>query len=386
MSSGPWDYVLVGGGLANGLLALALLDRGRRVALVEREERLGGNHTFCFHARDLPPHATWAAPLVQHRWDGYEVRFPRLARRVASAYRGFVGEHLDAVVQRRFAEASGAELHLGSTATAVDARGVTLADGQRIEGTAVIDARGPGRGPVADAGFQKFVGREVELERPHGLPRPVLMDATVPQVDGLRFFYVLPLSPTRLLVEDTRFSDGPVLDVHDLGAEVEAYLARNGWEVAALVREESGVLPMPWAPLPHPGRAPLLAGYAGGMLHPATGYSVPVAARLAVEVAKREPGALAGGALDPWIHELRQRQRLPLLLNRLLFQATPAASRVHVMERVHRRPDALLERLYALEATGRDAARLLVGRPPRGVPVGKAGLALVRSLRDGARP
>lgn len=375
----------MGGGLANGLLALALLDRGRRVALVEQTGRLGGNHTFCFHARDLPAAATWAAPLVQHRWDGYDVRFPRLTRRVSSVYRGFVGEHLDAVVQRRFADSPEAELLLESEAIAVDARGVTLANGQRIEGTAVIDARGPGREPIADAGFQKFVGREVELTDPHGLTRPVLMDATVPQLDGLRFFYVLPLSPTRLLVEDTRFSDGPALDVDDLGAEVDSYLERHGWDVAALVREESGVLPMPWAPLPHPGRAPLLAGYAGGMLHPGTGYSVPVAARLAVEAAKLEPSALASGALEPWIQDLRQRQRLPLLLNRLLFQATPAANRVHVMERVHRRPDALLERLYAMEATGRDAARLLVGRPPRGVPVGKAGLALVRSLRDGAR-
>ena len=326
MSSGPWDHVLVGGGLANGLLALALLDRGRRVALIEQAGRLGGNHTFCFHARDLPPDAPWAAPLVQHRWDGYDVRFPRLTRRVGSVYRGFVGEHLDAVVQRRFADSPQAELFLESEAIAVDARGVTLADGQRIEGTAVIDARGPGREPVTNAGFQKFVGREVELERPHGLTRPVLMDATVPQVDGLRFFYVLPLSPTRLLVEDTRFSDGPTLDVDDLGAQVDAYLERHGWEVAALVREESGVLPMPWAPLPHPGSAPLLAGYAGGMLHPGTGYSVPVAARLAVEVAKLEPNALASGALEPWIEDLRQRQRLPLLLNRLLFQATPAAN------------------------------------------------------------
>ena len=46
------------------------------------------------------------------------------------------------------------------------------------------------------------------------------MDATVPQVDGYRFFYVLPLAPDRLLVEDTYFSDSTHLDVAQLRTEM----------------------------------------------------------------------------------------------------------------------------------------------------------------------
>ncbi len=50
------DYALVGGGLQNGLLALALRAArpAARLALVERGATLGGNHTWCFHAGDLP--------------------------------------------------------------------------------------------------------------------------------------------------------------------------------------------------------------------------------------------------------------------------------------------------------------------------------------------
>ena len=90
---------------------------------------------------------------------------------------------------------------------------------------------------------------------------PLLMDATVPQTDGLRFFYVLPMSPTRVLVEDTYFSDSAALDSPKLRAEVLAYAAQSGFVVRAIVREEQGVLPLPTrrAAIPR-GVSPIVAG------------------------------------------------------------------------------------------------------------------------------
>ncbi len=83
-----FDYLLVGGGLQNGLLALALRPRSRpRASLVERGAALGGNHTWSFHDDDLPPDArAWVAPLVAHRWSAHEVAFPahRRVRRPAT--------------------------------------------------------------------------------------------------------------------------------------------------------------------------------------------------------------------------------------------------------------------------------------------------------------
>ena len=50
-----YDYILVGGGLQNALIALLLAERrpGTTLALLEREERLGGNHTWSFHDTDV---------------------------------------------------------------------------------------------------------------------------------------------------------------------------------------------------------------------------------------------------------------------------------------------------------------------------------------------
>src|SRR5438128_17995 len=85
----PFDLVLVGGGLQNGLIALAALHAHPRcrIALIEASDRLGGNHTWCVHARDVSPSArVWFEPLIVQRWPSYDVRFPALARTLASEY------------------------------------------------------------------------------------------------------------------------------------------------------------------------------------------------------------------------------------------------------------------------------------------------------------
>ena len=75
-SSAP-DLLLLGGGLANGLLALRLsqvrpeLD----VRIVEAADRLGGVHTWSFFEPDLTPaQRAWIAPLIACRWPGYSLQ------------------------------------------------------------------------------------------------------------------------------------------------------------------------------------------------------------------------------------------------------------------------------------------------------------------------
>ena len=71
-----------------------------------------------------------------------------------------------------------------------------LVDGRRLTAPLVIDARGPRRSRRLVLGWQKFLGQEVRLAAPHGLARPIIMDATVSQLDGYRFLYVLPTGLT----------------------------------------------------------------------------------------------------------------------------------------------------------------------------------------------
>jgi lycopene beta-cyclase len=211
-----YDYVFVGGGLASGLCVLALLDAAPhlRLAVVEREARLGGNHTWCFHARDVSAdERRWVDPLIVQRWPGYEVRFPRRTRRLASPYVCVTSQRLHEVVSSRLARAPN-RLLLGRSATKISANSVTLDDGETLQGAIVVDATGPRVAASQPAqGYQKFVGVEVEAEPPPSLRlEPILMDARLPQEDGFRFMYLLPFARDRWLLEETFFSDHPALD------------------------------------------------------------------------------------------------------------------------------------------------------------------------------
>ena len=369
-----YDYVLVGGGLQNALVAMALAEREPRpsIALVERGERLGGNHTWCFHEGDLPDGgAGFIDPLVAHRWTGHEVLFPTLRRRLQVPYAAITSERLDQVLRARLEPGA---LRLGRSARAIESHRVVLDDGQVLSGRVVIDARGPARGGEGTGeggcGYQKFLGLELALERPHGLAVPLLMDATVAQIDGFRFVYVLPLAPDRLLVEDTYFSDGAALDRAALRERALGYAKSRGFGRAEVVREEEGVLPMPWRGdgLPRPaGDGPLVAGYQGGWFHPATGYSFPIAARLAALVGALDGERLFGPELARMAAAVRRQAAFARQLNRLLFRWCAPAERWQILERFYRLPEELVRRFYALEMAPQDMARIVIGRPPRGL-------------------
>ena len=224
------DALLVGGGLASSLIALRLKRSrpGLKIIMLEREARIGGEHTWCHFATDVSPAISdWLGPLIAHDWAGYDVRFPKRRRTLTTHYRAITSGRLHAVMSRVL----GADAWLGVEASEVKADSVRLVDGRRLAAPLVIDARGPRRSTRLALGWQKFLGQEVRLAAPHGLTRPVVMDATVAQLDGYRFLYVLPTGADTLLIEDTRYSDGPALDRAALEADIAAYALAQGWQV-----------------------------------------------------------------------------------------------------------------------------------------------------------
>ncbi len=249
--------------------------------------------------------------------------------------------------------------------------------GERIDARCVIDARGFAPHPALETGFQKFLGMEVELAAPHGLSAPVIMDATVPQLDGYRFIYLLPFSPTRLLIEDTRYSDGGDLDLPAIRDDIAAYAAAQGWTIRETLREETGALPIAlafdvrafWKGVTVPR-----IGMRAAQFHPVTGYSLPDAVRSANLIAQHWQGDLTAALRADAIRRDRPFYRM---LTRMLFRAADPTERWRVLERFYRLPEPLIERFYAGTTTPADMARILMGKPP--VPITRALRALAES-------
>lgn len=369
MRSESPGLVLAGGGLANGLIAWRLrqLRPQLPLTLLEASPTLGGNHTWCFHDGDLDAaQRAWLAPLVAHRWPAHAVMFGARTRRLASGYNAVSSERFHEVL----AQALGQAVRLSTPLAEVHPDRAVTAAGEVIEGTAVIDGRGFAPAPALDLRYQKFLGLELRTRQPHGVAHPVLMDARVPQLDGYRFVYVLPLAPDRLLVEDTYYADTPALDPATLRGRALAYAQAQGWHVAQVLREEQGVLPIAidgdmqafWQ---HQRGQPV-SGLRAGLFHPTTGYSLPQAVRLA-ELIARQPD-LSAAALATVIERHARRvwrsQGFFRALNRMLFLAGQAEGRHRVLAHFYRLPDALVARFYGERLTPLDMLRIVTGKPP----------------------
>ncbi|MCI4591286.1 lycopene beta-cyclase CrtY [Sphingobium sp. BYY-5] len=363
------DLAIIGGGLAGGLIALAFaaLRPEVRLLLVEQGEQAGGNHIWSFFDGDVALRDRWLVdPLIAHRWpQGHEVRFPDYARRLDTPYNSVTSVQF-AVHLRRVL---GDRLLTGAVVTGLSPQGITLADGRSIRAGAVIDARGAGDMSVLRCGWQKFVGHALRCEAPHGIDRPVIMDATVEQQDGYRFVYLLPWDDRTLFVEDTYYSDSPDLDVPAIDARIAAYAQARGWR-AEVIHREQGVLPVVHGgdfDLYWPKDDPVArAGVRAGLFQPMTGYSLPDAVRFALWLADRPlddlPIATRAYAGAHW-----RRGGYYRLLGRMLFGAARPDQRWRVFARFYRLRPALIQRFYAGRSTIADRIRILCGRPP--VPI-----------------
>ncbi|MEE1878084.1 lycopene beta-cyclase CrtY [Altererythrobacter litoralis] len=377
------DVAIVGGGLAGGLIALAL-HRAHpewRLQLLERGATLGGNHRWSWFSSDLSHEGeALLEPFRQIRWDdGYDVAFPRRRRQLAAGYRSLASEDFDSGLKRLLPPEA---IRLNAGVAELDAAGVTLDGGERVRARTVIDCRNFSPSPHLLGGWQIFMGRHLKLGEAHGIARPVIMDATVAQSapagngGAYRFVYVLPLAAQEVFIEDTYYAEDPALDRSLLSSRLDRYAARHGWAEGLPVGHETGILPVITggnfgaylASIREPGVA--VAGARGGFTHPLTSYTVPIAVENALAIA--EQGDLAGAQLARFCEDRArahwQRTGIYRALGRMLFKAAEPERRVDIFERFYGLPEKLIERFYACHSTLPDRLRILTGKPPVSIP------------------
>ncbi len=358
------DLVLVGGGLANGILAWRLVTTRPDVtfALVEAGPTLGGNHTWSFHGTDVTKaQLEWLWVLASKSWPSHDVLLGAEPRRIGGGYHSIRSEDFHWKLADRLKD----RLRLKTKVTELGPTFAALSTGERLEAKAVIDGRGFSSAPSWPCGYQKFLGLDVELERPHGLEVPLLMDGRVEQPGAFRFIYVLPWDERRVLIEDTYYADDASLDLPTLRARIDVYLASRGWAVRQRLREESAALPIPLR-----GDAPALErptiGVAAGLFHGTTGYSVPMAVELADELSRLED--FSAQKLTSWLQDRAKahwaEQAFFRMLNRMLFRGAAPEQRVKIFESFYRHDDGLIGRFYAGKLTALDKLTVLA----RGAP------------------
>lgn len=369
---GRCDLAIVGGGLSGGLIALAVARQSPDldIRLIEAGERLGGNHRWSWFDSDLDDtRRALLEPFRKAEWtDGYDVRFPAYRRHLQGGYNSLASADFHAALMRELPQGT---VMVKRPVAELSADAVTLANGERISARAVIDCRGIDEAPELEGGWQVFLGRHMRTARPHGVTRPMIMDAGVEQHGAYRFVYVLPLGLDELFIEDTYYADSPELDRRALGSRVELYCQKHGWD-GEILGHETGVLPVitggNFAAFQHARRIEgvAAAGATGGFVHPLTSYTVPFAVRVAHLVAENAtlPGEQLAALLEAQARRHWGRMKFYRRLGTMLFGAAQPERRFRIFERFYRLKRPLIERFYAGNSTFADRMRILSGRPP----------------------
>ena len=241
---------------------------------------------------------------------------------------------------------------LGSKVVAVREDALVLDGGETIKAEGAIDARGLTSMSMLALLHEARFERDYRFAAPHGVDRPVLIDATIDQGPGLRFFECVPLSEQRLRIADVCLSERAMPD-EQAGSRLAAYVRARGWSRPRVGGEQALARPLPmggdFAAFWRLGgaRAAKL-GLRGGFIHPVTGRTVGDAARMALLLSRQRD--FSGGALhDLFEAEARQlwkKRELPRALVAAIAQAPPERRR-GLLERLYRLDSALLQRLQA---------------------------------------
>lgn len=274
-----FDVVVVGSGPAGWAVAHACAERGLDTALVAPRPDAVWRPTYGLWADQAA-----ALPAGSDTVTATSVRAGD--RRLPRGYTVLDNASVLAAYRR-----GAVRVVRGSVVAVEPGRHVVLRGGERVAGRVVVDASGRRRvlsgGPLAgDRVEQTAYGVVVPAAAAEPL---VARDDAVfmrwHQGSGWpTFLYAVPLPGGRTLLEETSLARRPGLPMADLAERLAGRLAAAGIPAADVLAVERVRFAVD-LPLPRAAPGVVAFGVAGGMMHPATGYSVGEALTTAPTVA-----------------------------------------------------------------------------------------------------
>jgi lycopene beta-cyclase len=280
-----YDFIIAGGGAAGlGLayqMAMSNL-RDRSILIVDRDRKESNDRTWCFWANQ----PTRFDHLVYRVWDQVEVvsdNFHRVYNLRPYQYRMIRGIDFYQGVKEALAEFPQVTFMHDRVNAVEDSKDrknalVTINDTE-VEARWAFDSifkpsdffRGPKQYHYLK---QHFKGWEIETPVDTFDPRVVtLFDFRTPQKGCMRFFYILPLSKRRALVEYTLFS-ADLLKTHEYDRAIADYIENvrkiPNYRIESV---ENGIIPMTDRPMKRRLSERVMAiGTKGGIIKASSGY------------------------------------------------------------------------------------------------------------------
>lgn len=316
-----FDFIIAGGGVAGLSLAFHLSRselKDRSILIVDRDPKTRNDRTLSFWASEPTPFEA----IICRSWDQMQfisedfqqVFIPRDYRyhmiRALDFYK-FIGQELAAFPNFTFLQGNIEQIvddHDGAH---------VWVDGQAYTGKWVFDSLFKLASFQPDACYlqQHFLGWEIET--PEDVFNPdlaTLFDLRIAQRGELRFFYVLPMSSRRALIEYVLLS-------HDnLESELKAYI-ENVLQIKnyRILSKEGGISPLTDFRFPRrTGRHMMTIGTKGGRIKPSSGYAFT---RIQTDSAAIVQSLIHAGHPfqipdDPWLYRFNDAIMLRIMAQR----------------------------------------------------------------------
>ena len=363
------DLLILGGGAAGLSLARRLAEQGTtapRTLVLESRVDYADDRTWCFwmHPTAQLTHLVrrrWAKVSLASSTERVLVDCPEFPYALLPSG-GFYQDSRECIARSERVRMAMGVAVLGEPRKVDELWEVATSAGvQRARW--VVDTR-PSAPPAEGAAvlWQSFLGQEIEAAGPVFDPTVAeIMHFTQGEAGQILFHYLLPLSPTRALLEVTAFSPKPV-GPDGFRAELNRFIDRRlEGRRYQLRREEHGILPMGLPmPVPSADATYVRAGLMAGGARASSGYAFQRIQRWAERCAQ----SLAAGhgpqphAADGWI--LRRMDALFLQVLRRRSELAPTL----FLAMFSRVAPARLARFMSDQATLLDNLAVIAALPP----------------------
>lgn len=278
-----YDYIICGGGCAGLSLAIHLCNpsfQNKNVLVIDRDAKDQNDRTWCFWEKATEK--TYYKSIISNEWPKirmsgsnsrmtYDLNEWRYKRIRAIDFYELAMRSIDSAPHIHFKQ---------DEITAIN---------EEKDQVTVLCKRGEYSGKLCFSSIpvekyssneyylkQHFLGWEIEFEEDTFDTDVVdLMDFRMPQKEEVRFFYTLPFSVKRALIEFTIFSER----VFDGVAEYEEYLERYidehfRGQKFKILDKENGVIPMTTHSFHKSGQSKIIhIGNLSGRVKPSSGYA-----------------------------------------------------------------------------------------------------------------
>ena len=273
-----FDFIFLGAGCASLSLITRMIDSGKfsdkKILLIDKEKKVKNDRTWCFWEIE----ESYFENLIYKKWNDLVFKSDSTTIDLDISpyeYKMIRGIDFYKFVFEKISKQSNITLKY-DTINVIEGHGsvdIKMGTESINIGNAIIfnSIYNPTENKNHFNLLQHFTGWIIETPLNY-FDKAILMDFSISQKQGTSFIYLLPISPTKALIEFTLFTKN-ILEKSDYEKALKEYIGSIGITEYKILETEFGIIPMTNSKFKFYNNGMYHIGTAGGQTKASTGYT-----------------------------------------------------------------------------------------------------------------